>query len=77
LLSPGIALTCADAGRLIDLSSAFSHRSVIFLGDRARAATRIWPTAIIGLEPAAAVTESQRQLGYRFARLAPIAEYEL
>jgi hypothetical protein len=33
-LSLGIDLTCADAGRLTDLSSIFSHRSVIFLGDR-------------------------------------------
>ena len=37
-LSLGIALNCADTGRLIDLSSAFSQRSVIFLGDRARSA---------------------------------------
>ena len=35
-LSLGIALTCADVERLIDLSSGFSHQSVIFLGDRRR-----------------------------------------
>ena len=56
-LSLGIALTCADADRLIDLSSGFSHRSVIFLGDRRGRPP--WPAAVIGLEPAA-VTESRR-----------------
>ena len=34
MLSLGIALTCADADRLIDLPSEYSYRSVIFLGDR-------------------------------------------
>jgi len=37
-LSPGSALTWSVAGRLIDLSPEFSHRSVLFLGDRVRAA---------------------------------------
>jgi hypothetical protein len=44
------------------LRTALSQRSVIFLGNRGAVPARIWPTPIIGLEPAV-VTESQRQSG--------------
>jgi hypothetical protein len=59
LFSPGIALTCSDVGRLIDLSSFFRTDLSFSSASGRGTPIRIWPTAIIGLEPAA-VTEYQR-----------------
>ena len=69
MLSLGIALTCADADRLIDLPSEFLT-GLSFSSATGAALTRIWPTPIIRLKPAA-VTESQRQAGYRSASADP------
>jgi len=73
-LSAVVPLTWRAADCLIEVSSAISHRSVIFLSGQAQALTRSWPTRIIGLEPwpSRRVSDFQDHCG---TRPAPIAEY--